>query len=109
MVMELKTQHVSTLHEAMAALSKIEDTYWSLATSGYYGPAIPIRPQVNLAGVPVQPRTNNLVRTEEPIPPPGIDQPKSQLAVGIVIRKVTSRETQSVLGPSQAPHQQAMV
>ena len=45
---------ISTLPEAMAALSKIEDIYRSLATSGYYGPAVPIRPQANLAGVPAK-------------------------------------------------------
>jgi hypothetical protein len=45
---------VSTLPEAMAALSKLKDTYRSLATSGYYGPALPTRPQANLAGVPAQ-------------------------------------------------------
>ena len=45
---------VSTLPKAKAAMSKIEDTYRSLATTGHYGPAIPIRPahQANLAGTP---------------------------------------------------------
>jgi hypothetical protein len=55
-----------------------------------------------------QQMNNNLVRTEEQVPPQETDQPEPPLAVGIVIKKVTSREIQSVQVLSQAPQQQVI-